>query len=52
MFGRAFEVTPEKEIIWEYYSPHRAGLNNELIATLHEVFRVNKDYVDGWLVVD
>ncbi len=37
-FGRAFEVTPEKEIVWEYYTPHRAGVNNELIATLHEVF--------------
>ncbi len=50
MFGRAFEITREKEIVWEYYSPYRAGVNNELIATIHEVFRVNKDYVDGWLV--
>ena len=49
LFGRAFEVTSEKEIVWEYYSPHRAGVNNELIATLYEVFRVSEDYVDGWL---
>ena len=52
MFGRAFEVTPEKEIVWEYYNPHRAGDNNELIATLHEVFRVREDYVDEWLVAE
>lgn len=50
MFGRAFEVTREKEIVWEYYSPYRAGANNELIATLHEVFRVSEGYVEGWLV--
>ena len=51
-FGRAFEVTPEKEIVWEYFSPYRAGDDNELIATLFDVFRVPEDYVDGWLVVE
>jgi hypothetical protein len=48
MFGRAFEVTPEGETVWEYYNPHRSGENSEFIATLHEVFRVDSDYVDGW----
>lgn len=38
--GRAFEVTPEGEIVWEYYNPYRAGENNELIATLFEVVRI------------
>ena len=49
MFGRAFEVTPEGEIVWEYYSPYRAGENSELIATLHEAFRVSADYTGSWL---
>ncbi len=50
MFGRAFEVTHEGEIVWEYYSPYRAGENFELIATLHEAFRVSRDYTESWLV--
>jgi len=32
--GRLFEVTPGKEIVWEYLNPHRAGKNGELIAWL------------------
>jgi len=38
--GRAFEVTKEKEIVWEFINPHTAGENNELIATLNEVIRI------------
>jgi hypothetical protein len=49
MYGRAFEVTPEGEIVWEYYSPYRAGEDHELIATLHEAFRVSRDYTESWL---
>ncbi len=48
MFGRAFEVNLECETVWEYYNPNRSGPNSELIATLHEVFRVNGEYVEGW----
>lgn len=32
--GRLFEVTPEKEIVWEYLNPHRAGKNEQLTAWL------------------
>ena len=32
--GRMFEVTPDNQIVWEYFSPFRAGENDELIATL------------------
>ncbi len=32
--GRLVEVTPGKEIVWEYLSPHRAGENNELVAVI------------------
>jgi hypothetical protein len=49
MFGRAFEVTPGGDIVWEYWSPWRAGRNMELIATLHEAFRVGYDYTESWL---
>lgn len=42
--GRAFEVTPEGRIVWEFFNPHRAGDNNQLIATLFELVRVPEDY--------
>jgi hypothetical protein len=47
--GRAFEVTAEGEIVWEFYNPHRAGDNNELIATLFDVVRVPSESVESWL---
>jgi len=47
--GRAFEVTPEKEIVWEYVNPYRAGKKNELIATLFDVVRIEKDFPSGWI---
>jgi hypothetical protein len=48
-FGRAFEVTPEHEIVWEYYTPNRTGVNNELIATLFEVIRMDPEEPLDWL---
>jgi hypothetical protein len=38
--GRAFEVTREGAIAWEFYNPHRAGPSDALIATLLEVVRL------------
>jgi len=38
--GRAFEVNTDGEIVWEFASPHRAGPNMELVATLFEVIRL------------
>ena len=35
--GRAFEVTPDKEIVWEFVNPHRAGDEGNLIAQLFDV---------------
>jgi hypothetical protein len=49
MYGRAFEVTTEGDIVWEYFNPHRAGENLELIATLHEAYRYSPDEIEGWL---
>ena len=41
--GRAFEVTLEGEIVWEYVNPHRAGEDESLIASLLEVVRMRRD---------
>jgi hypothetical protein len=48
--GRAFEVTPEKRIVWEYLTPHRVGEGpDELVARLFEVERLDESYVASWL---
>jgi hypothetical protein len=47
--GRAIEVTPDKDIVWEFYNPHRAGDNGEYIATLFEVVRLSPDFPLDWL---
>jgi hypothetical protein len=47
--GRAFEVTPDKEIVWEFYNPNRAGAEGEYIATLPEVVRLPPDFPLDWL---
>jgi hypothetical protein len=47
--GRAIEVTKDKKIVWEYYTPHRAGEKKELIATLFEVIRLPLDFGSDWL---
>lgn len=39
--GHILEVTPDKDIVWEYFSPFRAGENNELIATVMGAFRID-----------
>ncbi len=48
--GRAFEVTPEKQVVWEYVNPERAGDNGEFIADLMDVIRFPPgDPAIGWL---
>jgi hypothetical protein len=47
--GRAFEVTPDKSIVWEYVSPHRAGPDGEFIATLFELVRLEPDFPLDWI---
>ena len=47
--GRAFEVTTNKEIVWEYRNPFRSGKKDELIATLEQVERLPADLsIDEW----
>jgi hypothetical protein len=48
-FGRAFEVTPSGEIVWEYYNPHRAGEDDRFIASLPELIRLPPDFPSDWL---
>lgn len=38
--GRAIEITPDEEVVWEFRTPHRAGEHNELVATLFDVIRM------------
>jgi hypothetical protein len=47
--GRAFELTPDKEIVWEFHNPARAGENNEYIAAIFEVERLDADLDLSWL---
>jgi hypothetical protein len=47
--GRAIEVTPAKDIVWEYLNPARAGEHNELIAAVFEVERIPEAAVTDWL---
>ena len=49
--GRAFEVTPAGETVWEFYNPARAGENNDLVATLFEMARVDQNFF-SWLDVN
>lgn len=46
--GRAFEVTRDGAIVWEYSNPARAGSRGELIATLFEMVRLPEDFPVGW----
>ncbi len=47
--GRAVEVTPEKEIVWEFFNPYRVGDGDEYIATLFEMVRLPADHARSWL---
>ncbi len=46
--GRAFEVTRDGDIVWEYRNPARAGNRGEFIATLFEMVRLPEDFPVGW----
>ncbi len=46
--GRALEVTPAGDVVWEFRSPHRAGSDDELVATLFDVIRLPADLPIAW----
>ena len=45
--GRAVEVDPEGEIVWEYMTPYRDPGDENLTAVLYSVTRVGSDWVDS-----
>jgi len=46
--GRAFEVTPDKRIVWEFFNPYRAGDDGQLIAIIPELVRLATNTVPPW----
>ena len=42
--GRALELTPDGAVVWVFVNPHRAGEENELIATLFNIDRLPPDF--------
>jgi len=47
--GRAFEVAPDGEIVWDFRSPHRTGPEGELVAALPDLVRITLDGPLEWL---
>jgi len=50
--GRAFEVTHEGEIVWEFFNPARAGEEGNYVASLFEMLRLSPSSVEDWLVIE
>ena len=46
--GRAFELTPEKKIVWEYRSPFRHGDAGDRVAGIYSMRRIDAAEV-SWL---
>jgi hypothetical protein len=47
--GRAIEVTEHKAVVWEFFNPHRAGKDFDLIASLFQLERVACAGAARWL---
>jgi len=48
-FGRAFEVTSDGKIVWEFHNPQRAGEDDRFVAALPEMIRLPADFAATWL---
>jgi len=48
-FGRAFEVAPDKTIVWEFINPHRAGPQQDQIAKIAEMIRLDPSTSLDWI---
>ncbi len=44
--GRVFEVTREREIVWEFYNPE---IKNERRHLIYRMMRVSREKVNSWL---
>ncbi len=49
LHGRAIEVTTDGIIVWEYINPQRAGEENEYIAVIPDMNRIDPREVADWL---
>jgi hypothetical protein len=47
--GRAFEIDPKGETVWEFFNPARGGDEDEFIAALFELERFERSFVNRWL---
>ena len=47
--GRAFEVTPEREIVWEFINPNRTARDESRTAQLMDLRRLGPDFPLEWL---
>ena len=50
--GRAFEVTRDKQLVWEYRNPFRGGAHSRRIPRLAEMLRLPIDHASSWLESD
>ncbi len=46
--GRAFEVSADKRIVWEFYNPHRTGDAEKYVASLFEMVRLPRGFSAAW----
>ncbi|MCC6758394.1 MAG: aryl-sulfate sulfotransferase [Candidatus Omnitrophica bacterium] len=47
--GRAFEVTTNGKIVWEFLNPHTTGEKNDLIAAIFAMYRIDPSATSSWL---
>lgn len=47
--GRAFEVTRDGEVVWDFFSPHRIKDDGTRMAQLYRVYRYPHEIAEDWL---
>lgn len=47
--GRVIEVTTNKNIVWEFLNPHTTGADNDLIAAIFAMYRIDPASTTSWL---
>ncbi len=47
--GRVLEVTADHQIAWEFLNPNKTGKDNELIAAIFAMYRIDPSTTSSWL---
>jgi hypothetical protein len=47
--GRVFEITQEKEIVWEYCNPWQSKNEKDMTSVIFEITRFPESHVSDWL---